>query len=93
MIFRYSLIEESHRCELGCFAWRPPIESWFKLNVDGSMHSASGACGCGGVIRDDQGNWVLGFTLRCSHTDILLVQLEAINAGLSLAWEHGYRLL
>ena len=46
--FQYSLLEQSHRCVLGRFAWRPPMtmEGWFKLNVDGSLHSDSDACGC-----------------------------------------------
>lgn len=45
------------------FAWEPPCNGQFKLNVDGSGRSSSGCIGAGGVIRNLRGDWVSGFSV------------------------------
>lgn len=37
--------------------------------------------GCGGLLRDENGNWIVGF----------VAELWGILYGLELAWKHGYR--
>ncbi|XP_028759116.1 uncharacterized protein LOC114719609 [Neltuma alba] len=35
---------------------------WVKLNVDGAMCVTNKKSGCGGVLHDDAGKWIAGFT-------------------------------
>ncbi|GLT45320.1 hypothetical protein SLA2020_191580 [Shorea laevis] len=67
------------------FSWDPPPSSWFKLNTDGSTIGNPGYAGCGGLIRDSQGQWVVGFMRNIGHTTSLAAELWAIRDGLSMA--------
>ena len=42
--------------------WSKPDPGWYKFNTDGSSLSNLGMVGGGGLIWDDSGNWVKGFT-------------------------------
>jgi len=41
--------------------WLPPQVGWVKLNIDGASRRGM-QTGCGGIIRDSDGNWICGFT-------------------------------
>lgn len=36
---------------------------WLKLNTDGSSNATLGTAARGGLIRDEIGNWLVGFTM------------------------------
>ena len=57
---------------------------WKKLNTDGSVLSSVGQAGCGGVVRDDHGNWIAGFTRHIGATDSFAAELCGLRDGLSL---------
>ena len=80
-----------HKEGMGLVSWHAPSPGWLKLNVDGSVNPTNALCGCGGVLRDTDGNWIMGFSMRSSFNDILCVELEAIKQGLDLAWVHRVR--
>jgi hypothetical protein len=40
--------------------WKPPLNGWVCLNVDGACKD--GVIGCGGVIRGNSGEWLHGFS-------------------------------
>ncbi|KAF7815533.1 reverse transcriptase [Senna tora] len=42
--------------------WSPPLEGFFKLNVDGSCMGNSGMMAAIGVIRNHLGHWISGFS-------------------------------
>lgn len=44
--------------------WERPPGGWSKLNVDGIALGNLGLVGCGGIVRDDHGGWLAGFS-RC----------------------------
>ncbi|GLT96253.1 hypothetical protein SLE2022_138940 [Rubroshorea leprosula] len=67
-------------------AWDPPPPEWIKLNTDGSVIGNPVLGGCGGVFRDSQGQWVLGFTRNIGFTTALAAKLWAIKDGLQLAF-------
>ncbi|GLU17060.1 hypothetical protein SLE2022_334570 [Rubroshorea leprosula] len=67
-------------------AWDPPPPEWIKLNTNGSVIGNPGLGGCGGVFRDSQGQWVLGFTRNIGFTTALATELWAIRDGLQLAF-------
>lgn len=74
--FWYSSIILSNASLLKCkredrwVRWIPPIKGWLKLNCDGALNSLSGkACG-GGLFRDHDGRWRMGFVrqFQCKHS-------------------------
>ncbi|RDX57863.1 putative ribonuclease H protein, partial [Mucuna pruriens] len=70
--------------------WTKPAPGWLKLNVDGSYDEQKGhSAGCGGVVRDESGEWLLGFAQRLDPVTCQSnrTELEAILTGLELAWK------
>ena len=51
--FIYCVANQSEKKDLGLkeVTWTKPIAGWCKLNIDGSINSASGIVGYGGLIR------------------------------------------
>lgn len=47
--------------------------------------------GSGGLIRDDNGDWIVGFSSFDGVGDVLLAELTVIKHGLQLAWDEGFR--
>ena len=45
----------------------PACNGWVKINTDGASKGNPGDAGCGGLIRDEEGRWLVGFT---KHIDI-----------------------
>lgn len=72
-------------------SWHAPIDNIVKLNVDGSSLDNPGGSGFCGLIRNDKGEWLIGFSGFCGITTNLNAELMAIDHGLSLAWSYGYR--
>ena len=48
--------------------WERPGQGKLKLNIDGSAQGNSGLAGGGGVLRDDQGKWVVGYSRKIGRT-------------------------
>ena len=44
--------------------WEKPPSGWTKLNMNGASLGNPGVAGCGGIMRDERGNWVVGFARR-----------------------------
>ncbi|KAK8489477.1 hypothetical protein V6N11_024235 [Hibiscus sabdariffa] len=44
--------------------WMKPSGGWCKLNIDWVVNRVSGLASCGGVIRDEEGTWLLGFSKK-----------------------------
>ena len=64
--------------------WERPEQGKLKLNTDGSAQGNVGLAGGGGVLRDDQGNWVLGYSRKIGRTTSFLAELWALRDGLHL---------
>ncbi|KAK4476678.1 hypothetical protein RD792_015838 [Penstemon davidsonii] len=67
--------------------WVKPDKGWFKVNTDGSVLVEKKSAAAGGVIRDDEGVWILGFSRNLGDVTITVAELLAAREGLSLAWE------
>ncbi|KAF7836240.1 cytosolic sulfotransferase 15-like [Senna tora] len=73
-------------------AWSHPEEEWLKVNVDGACKSGTTErASCGGVIRDHEGRFLLGFTKNLGYCDVISAELWGIKMGLEVAWEMGAR--
>ncbi|KAK4734382.1 hypothetical protein R3W88_008643 [Solanum pinnatisectum] len=55
--------------------WTPPPTGTFKLNIDGATNITKGIGGIGGVIRNNKGDWVIGFIGKTPHTNPTMVKL------------------
>lgn len=52
--------------------------------MDGASLGNSGITGCGGVVRDESGNWVAGFSRRIRFTNNFEAELWGLRDGLTL---------
>ena len=64
--------------------WERPKQGWKKLNTDGSCSELHGLVGYGGVVRNDDGQWVVGFNKRIGVTSSFAIELWGIREGLKL---------
>jgi hypothetical protein len=61
-----------------------------KLNFDGSSKRASRRASIGGVYRDHEGGFVLGYAERIGKATSSVAELAALRRGLELALENGW---
>ncbi|CAN1120866.1 Putative ribonuclease H protein At1g65750 [Linum perenne] len=73
--------------------WRLGDEGWFTLNSDGSLHTNSNSAAVGGLIRDDQGRFIVGFATKLGSCSIARAEMRGIVDGMTIAWNHGIRKL
>ena len=64
--------------------WERPPLGWKKLNTDGSWLRVADRAGCGGLVRDDQGEWIAGFTRYIGSTNSFTAELWGLREGLIL---------
>ncbi|KAL4291966.1 hypothetical protein GQ457_14G024710 [Hibiscus cannabinus] len=66
--------------------WEAPPPPWCKVNVDDACDSATGRASCGGAIRSDSGQWLMGFSRQLGLCSSLEAELWGIFEGLMCAW-------
>jgi len=72
------------KMSLKSIRWEKPNIGWMKLNTDGVSSGSLGLAGGGGVIRDEEGNWVIGYAKKIGSANSFLVELWALWDGLFL---------
>lgn len=65
--------------------WKAPAEGWFKYNVDGSSKCSGASATCGGEIRNIDGDWVSGFSMKLNCQDSLSAAIELVTNGCSVS--------
>ncbi|GLT97931.1 hypothetical protein SLE2022_154720 [Rubroshorea leprosula] len=73
--------------------WLPPREGWFKLNTDGSSNFTQTCSGAGGIIRNHEGTWVMGFAQNLGYGTNNDAELWGIKISLELAAKLKIKLL
>lgn len=48
---------------------------WKKLNTNGFVIGSPGQASCGGIVRDEHGDWVAGFTRHIGATSSFAAEL------------------
>ncbi|KAF7807491.1 Transposon TX1 uncharacterized [Senna tora] len=65
--------------------WRKLEKNQLKINTDGNSLGNPSRAGFGGIIRDDNGSWILGFSDQLGITSCTHVELAEIHQGLMCA--------
>lgn len=73
--------------EMRMVSWKYPQAGWLKINTDGASKGNPGLASSGGVIRDESGNWCVGFSLNIGICSAPLAELWGVYYGLYLAWD------
>ncbi|CAI9087649.1 OLC1v1021778C1 [Oldenlandia corymbosa var. corymbosa] len=72
--------------------WAKPEKGWTKLNFDGSCKCKTGRGSIGGVLRDHEAEFLLGYAESIiGRTNSTIAELVALKRGLELVVEHGWR--
>ena len=66
--------------------WHPPPCGWVKLNTDGSLQQGSGRATAAGLLTDDQGKWLHGFTYNLGISSVIQAEAWGVLMGLQQAW-------
>ncbi|KAE8711272.1 hypothetical protein F3Y22_tig00110299pilonHSYRG00110 [Hibiscus syriacus] len=61
--------------------WKPPPPGWLKLNSNGFVSGPNGVAACGREIRDDKGEWIMGFHKAMGTCSVLEVDNKKV-------WKH-----
>ncbi|XP_021299308.1 heterogeneous nuclear ribonucleoprotein D-like isoform X2 [Herrania umbratica] len=69
--------------------WERPPRRFFKLNSDGSSAGNPGKAGAGGIIRNDQGEWIVGYSRKLGQATSTCAELWGVRDGLQLAVKRG----
>ena len=67
--------------------WNKTPNGWVKLNTDGSSIGNLGSAGRGGLIRDQNGIWITGFSQNVGIATSMETKLWAPKDGLSVCRE------
>ncbi|XP_004294423.1 PREDICTED: uncharacterized protein LOC101295898 [Fragaria vesca subsp. vesca] len=84
---KLKLVEDSKSKHQVFLSWSCPRKGWYKLNVDGTAHKRIGGSG---VIRDEHGQWVGGFSANFGKGKAIDAELLALLTGLEYAWSSGW---
>ena len=63
--------------------WEKPQLGWVHLNTNGLALGNPGRAGCGGIIRNDHGDWIGGFSRSIGFTTSFIAELWALRDGLT----------
>ncbi|XP_070019658.1 uncharacterized protein [Nicotiana sylvestris] len=61
--------------------WEMPPRGYLKLNTDGSFNKQIGKAGIGGILRDEEGGFVMAFSMPIIYNNISEAELKAIKYG------------
>ncbi|KAK9051752.1 hypothetical protein SSX86_028380 [Deinandra increscens subsp. villosa] len=71
-------------------SWKKPEIGWKKLNFDGSCKCKTGNASIGGVVRDHNAEFLLGYAESIGKTNSTIAEFAALRRGLELVLENGY---
>ncbi|MBA0748199.1 hypothetical protein Gogos_005046 [Gossypium gossypioides] len=60
------------------------------LNTDGAVHSVSSLFAAGGVIRNNKGEWILGYNRFLEKCFVATTELWGLLDGLLIVQKQGY---
>jgi ribonuclease HI len=70
--------------------WKRTHGDWVKLNCDGAYKESVDIAGCGGLIRDSNGQWLKGYVWKIGTCDVLYAEMWGMYEGLRIARRQGF---
>ncbi|KAL4340467.1 hypothetical protein GQ457_08G018660 [Hibiscus cannabinus] len=71
-------------------SWECPPDGWVKINTDGAVTGRLNLATIGGVMRNNVGAWIFGFSRGVGCCSVLMAELWAVHDALLYAWNFGY---
>lgn len=71
--------------------WEKPPTGWVKINSDGCATRDNKHACCGGVMRNENGNWLCGYACEIGSSTEFEAEAWGILHGLRIAAKRGYR--
>ncbi|KAK9033942.1 hypothetical protein V6N11_050122 [Hibiscus sabdariffa] len=71
--------------------WSCPRSGWICINVDGDVYFNTSMGSIGGLTRDSNGHWIIGFCRFTGVASAFNTVLWTINTRLQLAWDNGFQ--
>ena len=68
-----------------------PPAGYMKINTDASVRMEQGRVSYGGIVRDDIGNWILGYYGFIGKTKITEAELWSIHQGLKITKDKDWK--
>ena len=70
--------------------WQPPVFEWIKCNIDGAAVGNLGPASCGGIYRDNSGEFLGDFAYNLGITNSLNAELNGAMYAIELAAQKGW---
>ncbi|KAG8493011.1 hypothetical protein CXB51_012640 [Gossypium anomalum] len=67
------------------------LDDWVFLNTDGSVNYENMFAAAGGLLRDQKGAWIVGYTRYLGICEVIVSELWGILHGLQIALDRGFR--
>ncbi|KAJ6706954.1 hypothetical protein OIU85_027321 [Salix viminalis] len=71
-------------------SWKRPRIGWTKLNFDGSCKGKAGEASIGGLFRNHEAEFLLGYAESIGRATSTAAELAALRRGLELVLENGW---
>jgi hypothetical protein len=69
--------------------WQPPLQNWFKCNVDGAC--VQGSASCGGVFRNNEADFLFGFAEPLGNLSPFQAELCGAMKAIELASQFNWK--
>ncbi|CAI9755139.1 unnamed protein product [Fraxinus pennsylvanica] len=70
--------------------WEKPDIGWTKLNYDGSCKCKTGKSSIGGIFRNHNAEFLLGYAESIGNSNSMIAEFAALRRGLELVLENGW---
>ncbi|KAK8488636.1 hypothetical protein V6N11_013843 [Hibiscus sabdariffa] len=67
------------------------VDECIQGNVDASVRATTGQAAISGLLRDECGDWLVGFTRLVGRCSVSIAELWALHDMLICAWSRGFR--
>ena len=71
--------------------WIAPQQGWVKINVEGVVCLRDSSAGCGRILWDASGHWLIGFFKSLGSCSVIFAELWGVHDALKHAWSMGCR--
>ena len=68
---KVSVFDEAREYVTKFVGWMPPPNEWITLNTDGCCKGSSELAGCGGLLRNTNGDWIKGYSYNIGSCNAL----------------------